>query len=107
MSIVFVCALDDQQPKTDNMCGITPSVLCVKDVLNRIAIVAENISQTANEIEKYIVSKIQIDDNLYRYIDNEKDLLSKNLPTLHYHVEFFQFSNIDRVCFFNDLFYFK
>jgi len=87
------------------MCAIIPSVLCVKDVLNSIVKIAENISQTAIELEKRIVHKIQIDDNLHGSVNAGIELVSANLPPHQYHTGLFLLSNIDKVCFSKDLFY--
>jgi len=95
--ISFVLALNDQQAKSDDMCKITRDVLCVKDVLMIIATVARRINRTTNEIEKYILSKIQIVQTLNRYINFEMGLIRSHLPTPQYHAKFIQVNNIDQV----------
>ncbi len=95
--ISSVLALNDQQAKSDDMCKITRDVLCVKDVLMIIATVARRINRTTNEIEKHILSKIQIVQTLNRYVNFEMSLIHSHLPTPLYHAKFFQVNNIDKV----------
>jgi hypothetical protein len=87
------------------MCRAIRNVLCVKDFLMVIATVAKSINRTINEIEKKILNKIIEVGTLNRYIYFEMGLIHSHLPTPQYHVQFFQLNNIDKVCFFNDLFY--
>jgi hypothetical protein len=96
--ILLVNGSHEEELKTDDLCKITRNVLCVKDVLMIIATVARSINRTANEIEKQIVTKIQILDTLNRYVNFEMGLIHSQLPTPQYHVQFFQLNIIDKVC---------
>jgi hypothetical protein len=95
--VVFVSASDEEQSKGDDLCKMTRSVLCVKDVLMIIATAAKSINRTVNEIEKSILNKIQIVDTLNLYVNFEIDLIQSHLPTPQYHVQFVQLDNIDKV----------
>jgi hypothetical protein len=95
--VVFVSASDEEQSKGDDLCKMTRSVLCVKDVLMVIATVAKSINRTANEIEKSILNKTQIVDTLNYYVNFEMGLIHSHLPTPQYHVQFVQLDNIDKV----------
>jgi len=97
VSIVFTRPVDEQQSKTDDMCGIIRNVLSVEDVLKDIATAAKSIDRKANEIQKSVESKTQILDTLHDYVNREMDSILSQLPTAKYHVKFFQLNNIDKV----------
>jgi hypothetical protein len=86
------------------MCKIKRNVLCIKDVLKTIAIVAESINRTAYEIEKYIiVNKNEISDQVNHHVRHQMILIHSQLPTPRHHAEFFRLSNIDKVCLLNSV----
>jgi hypothetical protein len=105
ISIVFAWPVDEQQSKTDDMCGTLRNVLSVKDVLMDIVTAAKSIDRKANEIQKYIENKTQIVGTLNRYVNWEIDYIGSQLPTSKYHVQFIQLNNIDKVCFSSIFFY--
>jgi hypothetical protein len=99
VSILLVSgSMKKEQFQVDDMCKITESMLCVKDVLMIIATVAKSINHTANEIEKSIMKSVQTADTFNRYVNFEMGIIHSHLPTSPYHVEFFQVNNIDKVC---------
>jgi hypothetical protein len=98
ISFLFASGSNAEELKTDGLCKITQDVLCVKDVLMLIATVTKSINQTAYEIEKQIVKKIQNLDTLDRYVNFEMHLIQSQLPVSRDHAKFFQMNNIDKVC---------
>jgi hypothetical protein len=96
--IAFAWPVDEQQSKTDDMCGIIRNVLSVEDVLKDIGTAAKSIHRKANEIQKHIENEIPIVDTLDDYVNREMDYIRSQLPTSKYHVKFCQLSNIDKVC---------
>ncbi|CAF1056771.1 unnamed protein product [Rotaria sordida] len=96
MLILFISQSDEQQLKNDDMCNLTREILCVKDVLKDIVTMIENINQTINKIQKYILSKIIKVNKFDHYITHEIDLINSYLPISKYHVNFFQMNNIHK-----------
>ena len=85
------------QESNDDTCHGKGEVFCVRDVLLEIATVARRVNRTANEIEKHILSKVEIGGSLNRYIGFEINKIGSYLPLSPLHINIFQRSNLKKV----------
>ncbi|UJR27209.1 hypothetical protein I4U23_008505 [Adineta vaga] len=92
---VFVISLSEQGSINDHMCQINRGLLCVKDELATIARKAQEIAGTILEIEQEIKQRITM-GTLNKYVNIEMNSTHASLPSLYYHLHFFQKSNIGK-----------
>ncbi|CAF1306549.1 unnamed protein product [Rotaria sp. Silwood1] len=94
--ILFISQSNEQQLKNDDICNPTREVLCIKDILKDISIIAVTINETINNIQKHISSKTINIEKFDRYVAHQMDSINSYLPIPKYHVHFFRMNNIHK-----------
>ncbi|UJR12627.1 hypothetical protein I4U23_016802 [Adineta vaga] len=85
----------------DHLCRRFSTVLCVKDVLDKIQLRSKQIIRTALDIEKEIFSHERTPDMLNQYVHFLMAQVEESAPTHQQSSQFFHLNNIDKNMFIN------
>ncbi|CAF3790185.1 unnamed protein product [Rotaria magnacalcarata] len=99
---LYLLQSNAKQEHDDMGCSVQ-DVLCVKDVLTKIAETARSIEKTINETQANIATRIESIDTVNRYVKFQVVEIDPQLPTPKYHTNFGRLNNINKVVFFTYL----